>query len=361
MSDPTNSLSVSVVIPTCNRRRRLPEALDSVFAQDVPGLQVIVVDDGSTDGTREALARFGDRIDYVYQANRGPAAARNRGIALARGDLISFLDSDDLWLPGKTLRELEVLTRNHSTDAVVSNSERWQDGHRLADTWFDSTLGAAQPAQAGPLAAPPQTWAWRKVYATCALTIRRAAIVRIGAPPFDERLPFYEDFGFALGMIRSCEIHALPDILSRVRRFSDDFRVGRPLPGTPYSAAVKVAMAYCCHRALSRAIRGGGWSASAAEELDRARAHAAAVCAGNGRGRSRIRGLKAALGELGHGDWRGAMRGLGLSLAPGSMRSWMSGRIDISTWPGPLYSDAGQITWSPQLSGRGPVQPPSGE
>lgn len=93
--------TISVIIPVWNRAREVCNAIDSAFAQTLPPLEVIVVDDGSTDETPEALARYGDRIRVVRQRNQGCAAARNAGIAVARGDLVAFLDSDDVWLPRK--------------------------------------------------------------------------------------------------------------------------------------------------------------------------------------------------------------------------------------------------------------------
>jgi glycosyltransferase involved in cell wall biosynthesis len=98
---------VSVVIPTYNRAAFLPEAIASVRAQTRPPDEVVVVDDGSTDGTREIVLGLGPGIRYVYQANAGSAAARNAGIRLASGDVLAFLDSDDVWLP----RHVEVLLR----------------------------------------------------------------------------------------------------------------------------------------------------------------------------------------------------------------------------------------------------------
>ncbi|MBI3299551.1 MAG: glycosyltransferase [Elusimicrobia bacterium] len=92
---------VSVVIPAFNAERWVPAALESVLAQDYAPLEVIVVDDGSKDGTGAAVARFGDRVRYVRQANSGVCQARNRGAREARGKLVAFLDADDVWLPGK--------------------------------------------------------------------------------------------------------------------------------------------------------------------------------------------------------------------------------------------------------------------
>ncbi|MEZ5319806.1 MAG: glycosyltransferase family 2 protein [Vicinamibacterales bacterium] len=96
MTDPL----VSVVIPTYNHARFLAEAIDSLLAQDYPRLEVVVVDDGSTDGTGEILESYRDRIVFERQANSGQSAALNRGWALARGEILSYLNSDDVLRPG---------------------------------------------------------------------------------------------------------------------------------------------------------------------------------------------------------------------------------------------------------------------
>ncbi|MDX1389152.1 MAG: glycosyltransferase family 2 protein, partial [Acidobacteriota bacterium] len=98
-----SSLAVSVVIPTYNRRDRVVRAVDSALAQCGAGDEIIVVDDGSTDRTREALERYGHRVRYIDTPNRGAGRARNIGIAEAKNPLVAFLDSDDTWMPGKLL------------------------------------------------------------------------------------------------------------------------------------------------------------------------------------------------------------------------------------------------------------------
>ncbi|VAW35982.1 hypothetical protein MNBD_DELTA02-302 [hydrothermal vent metagenome] len=124
---------VSVVIPTYNRREETCEAIESVLAQDCSGVEVIVVDDGSTDGTGKAvLDRFAGRIRFVYQHNQEKSAARNRGINEATGRYLCMLDSDDLMLPGAISAMLACFRKNKDADAVYGLSVRQrQDGSLL--------------------------------------------------------------------------------------------------------------------------------------------------------------------------------------------------------------------------------------
>jgi len=104
----------SVVIPTFNRRERLLRAVSSVLAQVFKDFELIVVDDGSSDGTMEALAKFNGAVKAIRQANRGPAAARSTGIRAATGDYVAFLDSDDTWFPWTLASYAETLKRHQS-------------------------------------------------------------------------------------------------------------------------------------------------------------------------------------------------------------------------------------------------------
>src|SRR5579863_4931679 len=101
--------TVSVVIPTYNYARFLGQAIDSVLAQTCPVKEIIVVDDGSTDDTFNVLARYGPAVRALKQKNCGPAAARNRGVGIAGGDLIAFLDADDFWMPDKLAKQVRRL------------------------------------------------------------------------------------------------------------------------------------------------------------------------------------------------------------------------------------------------------------
>ncbi len=101
--------TVSVIIPTFNRSKLVVNAIQSVLCQTYQDYEIIIVDDGSTDDTVEALKPYMDRIRYVYQANLGASAAQNRGLQLARGKWISILASDDLWLPTKLEAQLNAV------------------------------------------------------------------------------------------------------------------------------------------------------------------------------------------------------------------------------------------------------------
>jgi glycosyltransferase involved in cell wall biosynthesis len=115
-----NAQLVSVVIPTYNYGHFVTGAVDSVLAQTYRDLEVIVVDDGSTDDTRERLKPYGDRIRYIYQPNQGLPAARNTGIRAARGELIALLDSDDQWHPRKLEVQMMYLARRPETGLVAA-------------------------------------------------------------------------------------------------------------------------------------------------------------------------------------------------------------------------------------------------
>lgn len=135
---------VSVIVPTYNRACLLPRALNSILAQTDDHDEVIVVDDGSEDDTQAVVRRFGDRVRYVSRAHAGPGAARNAGLAVSRHELITFLDSDDEWLPGKLDVQCALMVARPDIvmsfadmrmllpdgELVASAIGRWQSGAR---------------------------------------------------------------------------------------------------------------------------------------------------------------------------------------------------------------------------------------
>lgn len=119
----TDSL-ISVIIPTYNRAWVVRDAIDSVLGQSHADFELIVVDDGSTDGTARVLGAYGDRLRVIRQDRGGVSAARNRGIAASSGALIALLDSDDLWLPDKLAVQADFFHKNPAA-LICQTEEIW--------------------------------------------------------------------------------------------------------------------------------------------------------------------------------------------------------------------------------------------
>ena len=117
MTDSAPPPTVSAVIPVHNGQAYVAEAIESVLAQSHPPIECLVIDDGSTDGTRDAVAAFGDAVRYVHQPQRGVSSARNRGTEMAHGGLVAFLDHDDIWLADKLARQIEAIQAGRATMA----------------------------------------------------------------------------------------------------------------------------------------------------------------------------------------------------------------------------------------------------
>lgn len=133
---------VSAIIPVYNGERFVAEAIESVLAQRGGNVEVIVVDDGSTDGTAQVASRFQESVRYAYQPNSGPPAARNRGLKIARGDVIGFLDADDLWAENKLELQLARLEDDPSVEIVIGLKQvaklgKLVDGKHESDNLWD--------------------------------------------------------------------------------------------------------------------------------------------------------------------------------------------------------------------------------
>lgn len=152
MATKSEQLSVSVVVPVYNGEAFLREAIQSIQRQDWGTAEIIIIDDGSTDRTAEIVAGFGDRVRYVQQSNLGAAAARNRGIKMAAGNVIAFLDADDLWLEHTLSLQLQKLQADPSMQmvrgytqrthliAVQSDESKWEN---VGEAWPALSLGSA--------------------------------------------------------------------------------------------------------------------------------------------------------------------------------------------------------------------------
>ena len=167
-----------MVLPTYQRRELVKRAIDSVFAQTQRDFELIVIDDGSTDGTGAALAGLGDAVRYQWQPNRGVAAARNAGITLARAPFVAFIDSDDRWLPDHLAVVTDVLRRH--PEAVLASTCRGF-----------ATVGRQGAADAEVVDVLPELILRNDVGFLSCTAARRDALVAAGG--FDERLSVAED------------------------------------------------------------------------------------------------------------------------------------------------------------------------
>jgi glycosyltransferase involved in cell wall biosynthesis len=184
---------ITVVIPTFNCADFLVEAIRSVLAQAYEDYEIIVVDDGSTDHTEAALRPFGNRIRYIRQEPGGPSVARNRGILEARGELIAFLDADDLWRPTKLARQVEHL--DHHPEAVLIYSDFTRGPNPGSNN--DSRLKAFKPRD------PADSFhalLEENFIATSTVVVRREALARAGL--FDPTLKGSEDFDLWLRLAK---------------------------------------------------------------------------------------------------------------------------------------------------------------
>jgi glycosyltransferase involved in cell wall biosynthesis len=188
---------VSVIIPTFNRANVISETIDSVLAQTYRDIEIIIVDDGSTDDTAKKLSIYGDRIRIVYQQNAGTSAARNRGIEVSNAKLIAFQDSDDLWKPTKLERQVSLLSRLDSSvpcclcNAIMQNL--YGDGRELLS--FDIS-GISSQYQEGLWLNVTEVLASRSVLFNQTVAVRRAALEKVGG--FDADLRTAEDYDLSL-------------------------------------------------------------------------------------------------------------------------------------------------------------------
>lgn len=128
---------VSVIIPAYNAEAFISQTIESVLAQTYQQLEIIVVDDGSTDGTCRILQRYGDCIRFLHQENKGVSEARNAGVAIATGEYIALLDHDDLWLPEKLDKQIKILDADSDVALVYSDCHRIDINGKLLFKKFD--------------------------------------------------------------------------------------------------------------------------------------------------------------------------------------------------------------------------------
>lgn len=218
---------VSVVVPVFNGARYLAESLDSALAQDYPQVEVIVVDDGSTDATPEVLARYGDRVRVIRQPNQGAAVARNAALRVARGEYLAFLDADDRWLPHKLRIQIAHLRRNPQVDLVYSS---WSVVERSDPQALD--IVGPEPREEDAIDPGGSGWIYNALLLDCivhttTVVMRRRLLDAVGL--FDPELRRGQDYDFWLRASRVTPIHKLAAVLS-IYRLHDANSTRDPVP-----------------------------------------------------------------------------------------------------------------------------------
>lgn len=197
----------SVIIPTYNGARYIGQAIDSVLAQSSGDYEIVVIDDGSTDDTPAILDTYGDRIIVIRQPNQKLPTARNNGVAASTGEYISFLDSDDLYLPRKLQIQARLLDEHTGVGLVAAASEIIDEQGRKIDEWNpwpEFTLLSLESILFGGLAPPS------------AVTIRRSWFDRVGG--FDPQFFYTEDMDFWYRLaLAGCKIAWLPEYVCQYR------------------------------------------------------------------------------------------------------------------------------------------------
>ena len=246
---------VSVVIPAYNTARFLPEAIESVLGQTFTSYEVIVIDDGSTDATVSIARSFGERVRCLRQENQGPSAARNHGIAAARGEFVAFLDSDDRWEPEMLAEQLAAFAADPEAGLVFTNCIN-TDGEVLLPV----DCSAQRTAHSGRVF---HHLLRENFVITSTVMVRRACLAATGG--FDPALRVSEDFDLWVRIARLFPLRFVPRSLARYRihdggAFSDlDQRLrarryifeklaaisGPPLPISPSEFRLAQARADC--------------------------------------------------------------------------------------------------------------------
>jgi glycosyltransferase involved in cell wall biosynthesis len=209
--------TVTAIIPTYNRAKLLSQALESALCQTRRPDEIIIVDDGSTDDTKRIVEGYGTQVRYFYQNNSGPAAARNRGLRAASGDIIAFLDSDDLWVPKKTEVQLEFLARNPEVGGLFGDMSNFFSAEDSVTAEIKNVeLHDYLVAHANDLGDLFEWLIIENVIPTPTVMLRRSVVERIGF--FNESLIVAEDLDYWLRAVSACRWGFINEVLLTRRR-----------------------------------------------------------------------------------------------------------------------------------------------
>ena len=208
-------LKVSVIIPTYNQSTLLSEAIKSVLSQTFTDYELIIIDDESTDNTKEIVADYQkdtDKIRYVFQKNGGPSAARNTGIKKSNGEYIAFLDHDDLWLPDKLMKQVKFLDNNMNYAMVFADVYEF-NGNIITEEKKLREIDRRH--MSGYIL---KYLILRCFIPSPSVMIRKSIVKEIGY--FDTRFLFSQDWDYYIRVARKHEIGFLDEVLVGYRRHS---------------------------------------------------------------------------------------------------------------------------------------------
>lgn len=203
---------VSIIIPTYNRSHFILDAIDSVLNQTFQDFEIIVIDDGSTENTKEILSKYGSII-YAYQENRGRAEARNAGIRQAKGEYIAFLDDDDIWLPQKLEKQVAFLNSKPDIGLVHTFSEVIDGkGYFLAK---ETRIRHKLYKKAIRIGYTYEGMSELCIMFLSTVMLRKNCFDKVGS--FDSNMPAFEDWDFYLRLALRYRIGTIPEVLVRYR------------------------------------------------------------------------------------------------------------------------------------------------
>lgn len=203
---------VSVIISTCNRSRFVCGAIESVLRQDFKDFEIIVVDDGSTDTTKEVVSKY-KNIRYIYQENKGRSEARNTGIRAASAEYVSFLDDDDIWLDGKLYKQVIFLNSHPETGLVHTFSEVADEDGNILGKETEKRLNFYK--QAIKIGYTYEGMSQLCIMFLSTVMLRKECFSRVGF--FDGDIPAFEDWDFYLRLSLEYRISLIPEILVKYR------------------------------------------------------------------------------------------------------------------------------------------------
>jgi glycosyltransferase involved in cell wall biosynthesis len=223
---------VSVIIPAYNCSRYIKETIGSILAQEgVSDIEVIVINDGSTDDTGDIARGFGEPVRVFDQPNTGVCAARNHGIKEAKGEFIALVDHDDYWLPNKLANQLAAFDSHPNVDVVFTSFVRWRPDEKSGA--FESPLTFKAMSEPQGIESEFSGWIYHQMLLdswvlTSSALVRSHVVFASGG--FDESLPFSEDWDFWLRLSRDSEFLKLREATTLYRQHPNQgSRVTRPI------------------------------------------------------------------------------------------------------------------------------------